>query len=130
MYNNKKQHKKTKKHKNKKKKNLSWGLTHSPTSEFFPDFWILFNLTKPLSRYCIWRQKLVSAHLKVGYFFLMILHRYFASGDVATTCPPLFCMAKTALTKQIFPFGLYSSIRCVCKKNVFFLIKINQMYFA
>ena len=32
-----------------KNKNPSWGLTLTPTSEFFSDFWIFFNLTKPLS---------------------------------------------------------------------------------
>ena len=31
------------------KLNPSWGLTHPPTSEFFSDFWICFNLTKPLT---------------------------------------------------------------------------------
>ena len=34
MYNNKKHNI------SKKKKNPCWGLTHSPTSEFFLDFWI------------------------------------------------------------------------------------------
>ena len=33
----------------KKIKNPSWGLTHPPTSEFFSDFFIFFNLTKPLN---------------------------------------------------------------------------------
>ena len=31
-----------------KKKNLIWGLTHPPTSEFLSDSWIFFNLTTPL----------------------------------------------------------------------------------
>ena len=30
--------------------NMSWGFTHPCTSEFFSDFWIFFNLTKPLKR--------------------------------------------------------------------------------
>ena len=51
IYNNKKQHKNIKKHNtSKKKKSSSWGLTHPPTYEFFSDFCIFFNLTKPLSR--------------------------------------------------------------------------------
>ena len=33
----------------KKNYNPSRGLTHPPTSEFFSDFWIFFNLTKPLT---------------------------------------------------------------------------------
>ena len=52
-----------------KKRNPSWGLIHPPTSEFFSDFWNLFNLTKPLNDniyylddyvqvayYCCWNQ--------------------------------------------------------------------------
>ena len=35
-----------------KNKNPSCGLTHPPTSEFFSDFWIFFNLTKPLIVRC------------------------------------------------------------------------------
>ena len=31
-----------------KKKKSEWGLTHPPTSEFFSDFLIFLNLTKPL----------------------------------------------------------------------------------
>ena len=33
----------------KLKKKSSWDLTHPPTSEFFSDFWIFFNLTRPLT---------------------------------------------------------------------------------
>ena len=47
------QQKTTQKHKKTQhfqKKKSSWGLTHPPTYEFFSDFCIFFNLTKPLSR--------------------------------------------------------------------------------
>ena len=43
-------HKKNKKNTTFPQKNYnpSWGLCHSPTSEFFSDFFIFFNLTKPV----------------------------------------------------------------------------------
>ena len=41
--------KNTQKKKSPQNLNPSWGLTHPPTSEFFSDFWIFFNLPKPLT---------------------------------------------------------------------------------
>ena len=45
--------KQKKKNISKKKYKPSWGLTHPLASEFFSDFWIFFNLTKPLSLYVL-----------------------------------------------------------------------------
>ena len=54
MYNNKKQHKNRQKNTIFKKNNSpSCGSTHPPTSEFLSGFWILFNLTKPLTQLAV-----------------------------------------------------------------------------